>query len=184
MKTTIFSTVNKVIKLALIVLVVFFIQNGSSQVVEQSISNENLNRTLDLSNMAQKVEEENMNNLFYALDIYTGSLSGYGADCYGCGGYLPGLGINIKESNQTTYNDKDYGNVRIVAASANLPFGSIVRFNLPKLQKEPIIAVVADRGGAITGTKLDLLCDSESYAKSNVGRSTVTYEVLRIGWER
>ena len=184
MKKSILNTANKVIKLALVVLVVFFIENGSSKIVEQSISNENLNRTLDLSNMALKVEEENMNNLYYVLDIYTGSLSGYGADCYGCGGYLPGLGINIKETNQITYQDKEYGNVRIVAASANLPFGSIVKFNLPKLQKEPILAIVADRGGAITGTRLDLLCESEDYARQYVGRGTITYEVLRLGWNR
>lgn len=183
MNKSIKAIMSKTIRLFLVVLAVYLMANGTSH-GEVVLNNKNLNRTLDLTSMAEKVEEENHNNVYSVLDIFTGSLSGYGADCNGCGGYLPGLGINIKNTNQITYTDNIYGNVRIVAASTNLPFGSIIRFTLVKVQQEPILAIVADRGGAITGTRLDLLTQSEAYAKEFIGRQDVTYEVLRFGWER
>ena len=205
-----FGVFNKVIRLTVVLFVVVLLENGST-ISEFSVENENLNRTLDLTSMSEKVKIENAylnsilavndetptapqtvndyvpvnnNDLYQPLDTFTGSLTGYSQYCAGCGGYLPGLKINIRETNTITYQDKDYGLVRIVAASTDLPFGTIIKFNLPSVSATPIVAVVADRGGAIKGTKLDLLTESEEYALTYVGRKTVTYDILRFGWER
>ena len=45
-----------------------------------------------------------------------------------------------------------------------------------------IYAIVLDRG--VSGTSLDLLVESESYAYKYVGRRDVSYDVLRYGWKR
>ena len=71
-------------------------------------------------------------------------------------------------------------NVRIVASSKNLPCGSIVKFNLRKLSSSPIYAIVLDRG--VGGNNLDLLVENESLAYTQIGRSSITYEVMRRGW--
>ena len=68
----------------------------------------------------------------------------------------------------------------LVASSTSLPCGSIVRFELPKISDEPIIAIVLDRG--VLGTALDLLTNSNEYANTYIGRSTVEYDVLRESW--
>ena len=41
-------------------------------------------------------------------------------------------------------------------------------------------AIVLDRG--VSKYNLDLLTVSEDYARKNVGRSVVSYDVLRKGW--
>ena len=108
-----------------------------------------------------------------------GYLTGYGADCPLCGGTLACLSsYNVYKNNVVTYNDRIYGNVRIVASSRNLPCGSIVRINSGRVPGG--LAIVLDRG--VLGTNLDLLCPSEDYASQYIGRSYVTYEVLRRGW--
>ena len=80
---------------------------------------------------------------------------------------------------KTTYVDETYGEVRIVASSKNLPCGSIVRFNSVRISSEPVIAIVLDRG--VVGNSLDLLSKDLNYAL-NLGRSVITYDVLREGW--
>ena len=69
-----------------------------------------------------------------------------------------------------------------VASSNNLPCGSIIRFNNKRISPETIIAVVLDRG--VGGSNIDLLAPSEEYALKYIGRSSITYDVLRIGWEK
>ena len=75
----------------------------------------------------------------------------------GCSG-TTAAGYNV--SNTIYYNDEEYGQVRIVAMSSNYPLYSIIRIN--NYPSGPIIAIVLDRGGAIQGTKIDLLCVSEA----------------------
>ena len=97
-----------------------------------------------------------------------------------CSGRLACLPkYNVLDGTET-YDDLSYGNVKIVASSKNLPCGSIVRLNKTKLSDEPVLAIVLDRG--VLGNDLDLLTSNEAYAYQ-VGRSTVTYDVLRNGWQ-
>jgi 3D (Asp-Asp-Asp) domain-containing protein len=110
-----------------------------------------------------------------------GILTGYGADCPKCGGTLAcKSSYKVKNNGVVTYPDSTYGNIRIVASSKNLKCGSVVRFNLPKLSSEPIYAIVLDRG--VLGNNLDILMESEAAASKKIGRNTITYEVIRMGW--
>ena len=111
----------------------------------------------------------------------SGILTGYGADCPKCGGTLAcKSSYKVKNNGVVTYPDKEYGNVRIVASSKKLKCGSIVKFNLPKLSKQPIYAIVLDRG--VLRNNLDILMASEKEAAKKIGRNNITYEVLRTGW--
>ncbi len=173
--------IRNVLKTAKILIIFIIIAVcGQTGIIEQEVktSNNNLNKTLDLTAMALKIDEINHNDLYYPLDTYNGVLTGYAANCPLCGGTLGCTGQNVLDGT-TTYQDKDYGNVKIVASSKSLPCGSIVNFSL---NNENITAIVLDRG--VTGTALDLLVESESYALSNVGRKNISYQILRFGYNR
>jgi len=147
---------------------------------ESKSSNNNLNKTLDLHAMAIKYEEIKKNDLYSPLDVYNGVLTGYAADCPLCGGKLGCNGQNVLDGT-TTYEDDQYGTVRIVASSSNLACGSIVEFKDPASSNN-ITAIVLDRG--VLGTALDLLVENEEYALKNVGRRNISYNVLRYGYTR
>ena len=146
-----------------------------------TVFNNSSNRITDLSLMALRLEEEQTNDIYRPLAVYSGDLTGYGANCPLCNGTLSCMPSYYVKDGTDSYVDASYGKVRIVASSKNMPCGSIVRFN-SKLAEEPIIAIVLDRG--VTGYDLDLLAPSEDYASRYIGRSTITYEVLRNGWTR
>ena len=173
--------IRNILKTAKILMIFIIIAVcGQTGIIEQEVktSNNNLNKTLDLTAMALKIDEINHNDLYYPLDTYNGVLTGYAANCPLCGGTLGCTGQNVLDGT-TTYQDKDYGNVKIVASSKSLPCGSIVNFSL---NNENITAIVLDRG--VTGTALDLLVESETYALSNVGRKNISYQILRFGYNR
>lgn len=159
--------------------------------METSSTNENVNKSVDLSTMAlfiNKEEEKKANEealqkyLWGSLDSYTGDLTGYGADCPLCTGKLA-CNSKIDISNgKNTYVDKTYGEINIVASSKNLPCGTIIKFDNKKINDTSIVAIVLDRG--VLGNDIDLLAPSESYARQHIGRSSITYDVLRIGWEK
>ncbi|MGL4372464.1 MAG: G5 domain-containing protein, partial [Turicibacter sp.] len=71
------------------------------------------------------------------------------------------------------WDDNDYGQVRVVAASKDLPCGTIV--DMDGIGK----AIVLDRGSAITGDDLDLLVNTNPW---DFGRKYKTTKVLRWGW--
>lgn len=169
------------LQLSIIVLVVF-IANVSTSVEETYVSNDASNRVIDLTTMAMRLEEDIKNDLYSAKDTFTGDITGYGADCPLCGGTLACKPSYYVKDGTTTYPDSDYGNVRIVASSQNLPCGSIVRFQLSKISSEPVVAIVLDRG--VLGNDLDLLVESNNLANTLVGRNTSSYDVLRSGWTR
>ena len=173
--------IRNVLKTAKILIILIVIAVcGQTGIIEQEVKtrNNNLNKTLDLTAMALKIDEINHNDLYYPLDTYNGVLTGYAANCPLCGGTLGCTGQNVLDGT-TTYQDKDYGTVKIVASSKSLPCGSIVNFSL---NNENITAIVLDRG--VTGTALDLLVESEAYALSNVGRQNISYQILRFGYNR
>ncbi len=173
------STVFKVsFKIILVVFAILAIEN-SSRKVENKVENVNLNKTLDLAAMARAnsttYKEEEI------LKVIVGDLTGYAANCPKCTGFLGCKPYSDVRDGRTTYEDKTYGTVRIVAASPkNLKCGSIITFISLRVSKDPIIAIVLDRG--VTGTSIDLLTPSESFASKTVGRSEVAYTVLREGW--
>ena len=117
-----------------------------------------------------------------SLYKFTGELTGYSGDCPLCSGYLAcPPRTNVLKSG-IYYNDTSYGNIRIVASSKNYPCGTILRFNVKKIAKEPIVAIVLDRG--VSGNVIDLLTDSSESAIKDIGRvKNLEFEVLREGWK-
>ena len=134
------------------------------------------------------------------IETYTGILTGYGPDCDGCGNYDTGKVVTasgyhisnivngiIEPAFTITYNDSEYGEVRIVAADDDIPFYSVVRITIPG--GEPIIAIVLDRGSTVgfdncrsaNGclTNFDLLYPTE--AESLGKTQNVKFELLRSG---
>lgn len=174
------------------ILVVSILILGTSSTKVQTFSvNENINKSVNLSTMAifinkeekAKEEEESLQKyLWGSLDSYTGDLTGYGADCPLCSGRLACMSNLDLSGGRTHYTDKTYGSIRIVASSKNLPCGTIIRFDSKKISDDPVIAIVLDRG--VLGNDIDLLTPSEAYAGKYVGRSSITYDVLRFGWTK
>lgn len=181
--------IKKLLKVLLVLIVVFYINSNVNVSQNELIEDLALDKLVDLSAIAMKDKEEKpvvvvqpqlkVNNST-SLSVLTGSLTGYSADCPLCSGRLACSSYNVYQNGVVTYQDNVYGNVRIVASSKNLPCGSIVKFNLRKLSSSPIYAIVLDRG--VGGNNLDLLVESESLAYTQVGRSSITYEVMRRGW--
>lgn len=179
MNKNIFRSIKKVIEITLILFVVIFVESSSNK-KEIKVLNDNYNKAIDLSTMALKLKEDIANDLYSAKDTFTGDLTGYGADCALCTGRLACLpNYNVLDGTDT-YQDMSYGKVRIVASSKNLSCGTIIRFTSSRLSSEPILAIVLDRG--VLGNDIDLLTPSEAYALNNVGRTVITYDVLRNGW--
>jgi hypothetical protein len=169
-----------IIYLAFLFVLVIGLESSSS-VKNTKIENNKINRTINLTTMAMRIEEEEENRLYSAKDSYTGDLTGYAFNCPLCNGTLGCMrSYNIKDGT-ITYPDPTYGTVRIVASSFNLPCGTIIRFNSYRVSAEPVLAIVLDRG--VLGNDIDLLTPSEEYASKYIGRSSIYYEVLRKGWE-
>ena len=173
------SYINKGIKFILIIIAIMVVV-GSSNGSQFKVKNSNLNLSTDLTLMALKVEENIKNDIYSAKETYEGDLTGYGADCPLCGGHLACMpSLDVLNGN-INYTDETYGSVRIVASSLNLPCGTIVRLNAPRLDENGITAIVLDRG--VVGTALDLLVENNQAAYTSVGRMRISYDVLRKGW--
>ncbi len=179
MNKKILRSIKKVVELFLLLLVVVFVESSSNK-KDNKILNDNYNKAIDLSIMALKLKEDIANDLYSAKDTFTGDLTGYSADCPLCNGHLACLPNYYVLDGTDTYQDMSYGNVRIVASSKNLACGTIIRFNSAHISNEPVLAIVLDRG--VLGNDIDLLTPSEEYALRYVGRSVITYDVLRSGW--
>lgn len=172
----------KIFQFMFIIAVVFSCTQIGINSKETKTTNNNLNKTLDLHAMAIKYEEIVRNDLYTPIDTYNGDLTGYAADCPLCNGHLGCTGQNVLDGT-TTYNDKDYGEVRIVASSRSLACGSIIEFDGSVINvKGKVTAIVLDRG--VLGTDLDLLVESEKYASDYIGRHLISYNVLRRGYNR
>ncbi len=176
----IYNKLNLISKSTLLLIIVGLITGVTFQ-DESKVVNNNLNKTLNLNSMAEVIEAINYNDLYSSLDTYVGYLTGYGADCALCSGFLGCTGKDVRDGT-TTYNDEDYGEVRIVASSKSMPCGSIIRFESKRISDKPVLAIVLDRG--VRGTAIDLLTESENHAGQYVGRSQIKYDLLRKGWER
>lgn len=149
-------------------------------IIENKTYSDNVNKAINLSTMAMKADEFRENDIYSAKDTFTGDLTGYVYNCPLCSGALACMWRYNITDGTTTYDDEVYGRVRIVASSSNLPCGSIVRFQSKRISNEPVLAIVLDRG--VRGNALDLLSENLDYAYGQVGRSVITYDVLRKGW--
>lgn len=130
----------------------------------------------------EKIEIKPNSNVNYPIiESYEGTMTAYGADCYGCSG-ITASGYDIRNGN-IVYQDKTFGTLRITAADRSIPFGTVVRITGLKVYDEPIFAIVLDRGYLIKGTLMDLAFSSENdELVKHVGRSNVKYDILRYGW--
>ena len=165
----------RIIKISLLIFVILisFTENKN---FESKVINDNLNASVNLSKMALKISEFNYDRLYATKDTFTGDLTAYVYNCPACNGHL-GCNRFYDISHTNTYQDKDYGLVNIVASSSNLACGSIIKFTLADT---PITAIVLDRG--VPGNDIDLLSESLDSARQ-IGRKTITYDVLRNGYE-
>lgn len=123
-------------------------------------------------------------NTIEPIATYNGKITGYGPDCYGCSG-ITASGMNVLNGN-IYYNDKTFGNIRIVAGDKSIPFGSIIKITGISISNDPILAIVLDRGGMIgfqegKHSYFDLLYETEK-AASSFGRQDATFELLRSGY--
>ena len=117
---------------------------------------------------------------------FTGRVTRYGADCVGCGNrtaaglYLTTNGVENSGKVTMSYNGGEY---YVLAADGSIPFGSILKvsnhgFSIP----DPFYGIVLDRGGAITGTNVDVFCGGESASFFSGGTSYSTqFEIVALG---
>ncbi len=174
----------------------------SADVVEEPKVEENIKQETvkeEVKEESPKDEETNVTPLNpdfsdrTALETFTGSLTGYGPDCYGCGGRTS-TGYDLREN--IYYDDTEYGTIRIVAADKYFPFYSIIRISNVQ-GMEPFIAIVLDRGGNVgwhrnsetgeimfnsqKGTLFDLAFTTEKDPNILGKTNNVKFEVLRSG---
>lgn len=113
---------------------------------------------------------------------YTGLVTAYGPDCYGCYGSMTAMGDYVGEGH-IYYNHPTYGTIRIVAGDRSI-LNKVVRITGLNISSEPVIAIVRDTGGDIgfnkpKGIILDLLFTSEKSPEVlNFGMQKATVEVL------
>lgn len=116
------------------------------------------------------------------IESFGGQITGYGPDCVGCSGKVGCSPYQNVKNGNIYFEDEKYGKIRIVAADKRISCGSIVVISNYIFEEEPIIAIVLDRGGAITGNKMDLLYNAESETVV-VGRQyNIQFDILRQGW--
>ena len=174
------KVVNYFIRMS-IVIFMFIVAKSSSDIKIATVENNNVNKTVNLTTMAMKIIEVEDTIKYTPVATYTGDLTGYAYNCPLCNGTLGCMPkYNIKDGT-TTYKDYEYGEVKIVASSKNIACGSIIRFKSDRVGEGEQFAIVLDRG--VGGYALDLLTPSEDYASRYIGRSKITYDVLRSGWE-
>ena len=123
---------------------------------------------------------------------YVGKMTGYGADCIGCTGTLACKTKNESYHNLikdgTTYNDEEYGNVKIIAAALEkFPCGTIIKVENPNLGT--FNAIVLDTGGAMKSAwnngiiHIDLAYLTETDPALHLSTSSnVKYSVQRWGF--
>lgn len=182
-------------------LMVNVLDDGVVEVLEEYSESEKEEVRVNEKEIKKEENKTNLSELDSVLKTYTGILTGYGPDCVGCGNFKTKkvktasgyhianiVGKEVEPAFRITYNDKEYGKVRIVAADSDIPFYSIVRITVPKWKK-PIIAIVLDRGSTVGFedcrsnkgclTNFDLLYASE---KESLGKTkNVKFELLRRG---
>lgn len=130
------------------------------------------------------------------LSTLYGTVTAYGPDCVGCSG-ITSSGYRVSEYVNgnyklisSTYSDKTFGDLRILAAAvAQFPIGTVVRMSGSSIS-EPITGIVLDTGYAMNSAYksgnvlIDLMFDSEKNKEVfEFGRKhNVKFEILRYGF--
>lgn len=120
---------------------------------------------------------------------FSGKLTTYGGDCSGCTGYSAcGIqlsattGVNGNGTAQLYYNGQWY---YCLAADSSIPFGTIIEITNHNLSLEPVIyGIVVDRGGSITGNKIDIFKGSQTGGTTYFSGGTSTnasFEIISVG---
>ena len=136
--------ISVIIRCSIIILFVIISGNYIKKIENKTYSN-NINKNVNLSTMALKLDEFKENDIYSAKDTYTGDLTGYVYNCPLCNGHLGCLYRYDITDGKNTYYDETYGTVNIVASSPNLACGTIVRFSTNRISNEPVYAIVLDR---------------------------------------
>ena len=127
------------------------------------------------------------------LESFSGSTTGYGADCDGCSGVVA-CSVSGRSHNLITdgiyYNDSEYGKVRIVAASfSKFSCGTIMSIDNGII--EPFMAIVLDTGSAMRNAwkNGNILIDIAFSYENSIGihdatnkSGNVKFKVYRNGW--
>ena len=191
----------KIISFVLYVLGVLFLGLGISTLIVFSVDEEkvdvdnmNLEKAVDsdtLSKSYAQIDKNELKPVFFdtmqeAVDnskyyetSFKGKLTHYGPDCALCGGHLGCNGQDARNGN-IYYNDKEYGTVRIVAASKILPCGSIIRINVDKYDPNGMYAIVLDRG--VSPGIIDLLKTSQKASSPVRTVNNVVFDIVRYGY--
>lgn len=159
-------------------------KNVEEEQVDEEITENNNKAEIIKEKQPVKVEEkkevvEKTQAVVNNNPTYTGTMSFYNASCTQCSG-ITATGIDVSDG-RLYYNDRQYGNVRIVAAGTEIKKWSIVKIRNSSLGSE-ILAIVLDRGGDIgMGRKfiIDMLTNS-SENKTGINKN-ITVEVIRNG---
>ena len=130
-----------------------------------------------VNNNQNSANDNNQQQITEVLETFTGKMSGYGADI---GDYTASehyIGDSIY------YNDKEYGQIRILSGGSEYPYGTIVRVKNSNVGT--FIGIVLDRGPNIGKDRkfvFDLLFETSSEALRYGTSNNATFEILRIGY--
>ena len=147
-----------------------------------------VNKYNSIKEAEKKVETPFFESFYDAISVassspvaFNGKLTAYGPDCPGCSGNSACPPRQNFKNGNIYFEDQVYGTVRVVAADRSIPCGSIVRISGISIYSEPVLAIVMDRGGAVTGNHMDLLFTSQSNLEGFT-TSNVKFENIRYGW--
>ena len=114
---------------------------------------------------------------------FKGTLTGYGPDCPGCLGMVYCSPNPNVQNGKIFYDDKTYGNIRILAADYSIPCGSIIKIeNFKFISGKEFYGIVLDRGSAIVGLTMDLLYPSEEDTVIIGRQKNINFTIERWGW--
>ena len=180
------------------VIFLFFIIASSGQTKQIAVSNINSVKALESTklvfNEPEVIEiekEEPEYQMVYSVSEiknsvnkkmeFIGTLTGYGPDCAGCSGIVGCPPYKSVLNGNITYDDPNYGNIRILAADPSIPCGSIIKIANYKNQAD-FIGIVLDRGSAIKGLTMDLLYDSEGTTEDLGRQYNIDFKIERWGF--
>lgn len=174
------------------VIMLFSLDNSVLKETDK-VTNNNLGKSIsskELVNTFQELDKRTIepvmyndfvdaiNNARYYPTSFVGKLVHYGPDCPECGGHLGCNGQDARNGN-IYYNDSEYGKVRIVAMSASVPCGSMIKINVDEYDKNGMYAIVLDRG--VSGPMVDLLKTSSRAACVGT-KNGVVFDIVRYGY--
>ena len=141
------------------------------------------------------VNEISLADEYPILDTFVGTVTAYGPDCVGCIG-ITASGYKVAEKVNgeyktitTTYVDKEFGELRIIAAAnTKFPIGTIMRMSGANIDGY-ITGIVLDTGSAMRQAwskgeiLIDLMFETEHSDEVYIfgRRRNVTMEILRYG---